>query len=95
MLIPQSLEDALGCVALLLRRATVVFEDAVYDAGVGLELGAMGWALPAVSRWHGMREHLAHGVPVQTEHTGRLPDAHPLHQARPAYAKIHVHDVHP
>ena len=52
--IPQSIEDALGCVALLLRRAPVVFEYAVYDARVGLKLGPTGWALPAVSRWHGM-----------------------------------------
>ena len=44
---------------------------------------------------HGVREHLAHGVSVQPEHPGRLPDAHPLHQARPAHAQIHVHDVHP
>ena len=36
VLIPQSLEDALGCVPLLLRRAQVVFEYAVYDARVGL-----------------------------------------------------------
>ncbi len=95
VLLLQPLEDALGRVALLLRRAQIIFEYAVYDARVRLKLGAMGRALPAVSRWHGVREHLAHGVSVQTEHPGRLPDAHPLYQARLAHAQIHVHDVHP
>ena len=61
------------CVALLLRRAQPpgslsIFEYAVYDARVfRLKLGAMGRALPAVSRWHGVREHLAHGVSVQAQ----------------------------
>ena len=50
VLLLQPIEDALRCVALLLRRAQVVFEYAVYDARVGLKLGAMGRALPAVSR---------------------------------------------
>ena len=81
--------------ALLLRRAPGVFEYAVYDARVGLELGATGWALPAVTRRHRFGEHLVHGVPVHTEHSGRFPDAHPLHQAGLANAKIQIHDVHP
>ena len=36
VLFPQSLEDALGGVPLLLRRAQVIFEYAVYDAREGL-----------------------------------------------------------
>ena len=42
VLVSQSVEDALCGMALLLRRAPVVFEYAVYDARVGLELGGDG-----------------------------------------------------
>ena len=44
---------------------------------------------------HRVGEHLAHGVFVQAEHSGCLPDAHPLCQAGLAHTKIQVHDVHP
>ena len=42
VLLLQPIEDALCGVALLLRRAQVIFEYAVYDARVRLKLGAMG-----------------------------------------------------
>ena len=92
---PQPLEDALGRVALLLRRAQVVFEYTVYDTRVGLELRTPGRALPAISGRRRMREHLVDGIPVHTEHAGRFPDTHPIYQACLANTKIQVHDVHP
>ena len=37
VLVAQSIEDALCCVALLLRRAQVIFEYAVYEACIRLK----------------------------------------------------------
>ena len=42
VLVPEPLEDALGGVALLPGDLMVVFEDAVDDSGVELQLGAPG-----------------------------------------------------
>ena len=50
VLVAQPLEDALGRVALLLGDLVVFFKDAVDHAGVGLQLGPSGRALPAVAR---------------------------------------------
>ena len=42
-----------------------------------------------------MGEHLAHGVTVQTEHAGSLPDAHAVYHACSSDAQIQFHSVHP
>ena len=42
-----------------------------------------------------MGEHLAHGVTVQTEDTGSLPDAHAVYHACSSDAQIQFHSVHP
>ena len=42
-----------------------------------------------------MGEHLAHGVTVQTEDTGSLPDAHAVYYAGSSDAQIQFHSVHP
>ena len=42
-----------------------------------------------------MGEHLAHGVTVQTEDTGCLPDAHAVYYAGSSDAQIQFHPVHP
>ena len=42
-----------------------------------------------------MGEHLAHGVAVQTEDTGSLPDAHAVYHACSSDAQIQFHLVHP
>ena len=42
VLAPESLEDALGGVALLLGGAVILFQDLVDDAGVGSNLGRRG-----------------------------------------------------
>ena len=93
--VPQPLEDALGGVPLLPGKPEVIFQDPVDDAGEGLQLGAPGRILSPVTRRRRIGQHLAHRVPVQTEHPSRLPDAHPLHHHRPADRQIYVHSVHP
>ena len=52
MLVPESLEDPLGCVALLPGTPEVVCQDLVDDAGEGLKLGTPGRSLPPVARRH-------------------------------------------
>ena len=51
MLVPESLEDPLGGVALLPGNPEVVFQYPVDDAGKGLQLGTAGRVLPPVARW--------------------------------------------
>ena len=84
VLVPEPLEDALGRVPLLPGNAMIIVQNLVYDAGVGLKLRAPRWALSPVARRHRVGQHLAHRVPVQAEHAGGFPNAHPLHHHRPA-----------
>ena len=95
VLVPEPLEDALRRVALLPGNPVILFEDAVDDTREGLEFGPARWDLSPVARRRGIGQHLAHRVPVQTEHPGSLPDAHALHHHRPANPQIYVHQVHP
>ena len=44
---------------------------------------------------HRVLQHLAQRIPVQTEHSGSLPRAHPLHHAGPAHPRVQLHLVHP
>ena len=74
--VPQPLEDPLGRVALLPGNAQVRLQYPVDDAGEGLQLGPFRRILPPVVRRDRVGGHLAHCVPVQAEHPGRLPNAH-------------------
>ena len=76
VLVPQSLVDALGRVALLPGKVEVILEYPVYDPGVWTDPGSSGRLSSSVSRRHRVLEHLANGVSVQTEHPGYFPDGH-------------------
>ena len=95
VLVPQPLENTLGGVALLSGNPGIRLQDRVNYAGVGLQLGPPWWALPRVALGRGIGQHLAHRVPVQVEHPGGLPNAHPFYQAGPPHLKIHLHVKHP
>ena len=95
VLVPEPLKDALGRVALLSGDPVIIIQDAVDDAGVGLQLGAPGRSLPPVARRRRVGQHLAHRVPVQTEHPGGFPNAHPLHHHPSSDPQVHVHLEHP
>ena len=95
VLVPEALEDALGRVALLPGAREVILQDPVDDAGEELQLGPSRRSLSPVPRRNGVGQHLAHGVPVQPELSGDLPNALALHHHRPANPKIYVHSVHP
>ena len=73
--------DALGGVSLLPRKAEIVLEDTIYDTSVRADLGSSRWPAPAVAGRHRVRKHLTHGVSVQTDHPGCLPDAHAVDHA--------------
>ncbi len=95
VLVPEALEDALGCVALLPGAREVILQDPVYDAGKRLQLGSSGRSLSPVARRRGVGQHLAHRVPVQAKLSADLPNALALHHHRPANPQIYVHLVHP
>ena len=71
--VPETLEDALGSVALLPGTPEIVLHDPVDDAGEGLQFGAPGRSLPPVARRDGVGQHLPYSVPVQPERPGRPP----------------------
>ena len=95
VLVPQPLEDPLRGVALLSGNSAIGCQDRVNYAGVRLKLRLARRALPRVALGRRIVQHLAHRVPVQVEHPGSLPNAHPLHQAGPPHPKIHLHVKHP
>ncbi len=95
VLVPQPLEDALGRVPLLSGRPAIRLQDGVNYAGEGLNLRFARRPLPRVALGRRIGQHLAHRVPMQAEHSGGLPNAHPLHQAGLAHPKIRVHVKHP
>ena len=82
--VPETLEDALGGVALLPETPEVVLQDPVDDAGVGLQFGPLGRTLSPVPRRDRIGQHLAHRVPVQPKLSGDLPNTLTLHHHRPA-----------
>ena len=95
VLVLEALKDSLGRVALLPGNSAIAFQDRVNHAGEGLQLGRPWRALPPVARRNRVGQHLAHGVPMQAEHPGGFPTVHPLRQAGPANARVHLHWVHP
>ena len=95
VLVPQPLKDPLGSMALLPGNPVVSFQYAVNHPGEGRKLGTAGWVLAPVPWRYRVGQHLAHCVPVQTEHPGGFPNAHPLHHAGPANPRVHLHCKHP
>ena len=87
ILVPETLEDVLGGMPLLLGDTVIIVQDVVDYAGESLLLslskgGVPRRNLPPVTRRHGIGQHLAHRVLVQTEYPGCFPDSHPLHHHR-------------
>ena len=95
VLVPQSLKDTLGRMALLPGNPGIAFQDGVNHAGEGLKLRSPWRALASVTGWNRIGQHLAHRVPVQAEHPGGFPNAHPLRQAGAANTRVQLHLVHP
>ena len=95
VLTPQPLKDPLGSMALLPGHLAISFQDGVNYLSEGRQLGSSGWFLAPVPWRCRVGQHLAHRVPVQAEHSGGFPNAHPFHHAGPANARVQLHVVHP
>ena len=95
VLVPEPLEDALYRVPLLLRKAAVILQDPVDHAPVRVQLGPARRRSSTIPGRNRVLQHLAHRVPVQSEHPRRLPSAHTIHHAGPAHPRVHLHLVHP
>ena len=70
-------------------------EYPVYDPCVRTYLGSSGRLSSSIAWRHRVREHLAHGVSVRTEHLGCFPDAHAVYHTGSSDAQIQPHLVHP
>ena len=70
-------------------------EYPVYDPCVRTYLGSSGRLSSSITQRHRVREHLARGVSVQTEHPGCFPDAHAVYHADSSDAQVQLHLVHP
>ena len=81
VLVPQTLVDALGGVALLPRQVEIVTQDPVYDLGEPLQLRTPPRTTHAVSRRHRVLQHLAHGISVHSEYPRGFPDTHAVYHA--------------
>ncbi len=91
MLVAQPLEDPFGRVPLLARRRAVLLKNAIDDAGEGIELGAMRWMMPPITRRHRKPQHLGNCLAMKPEYPRRLADAHPINMAGTANTPIQLH----
>ena len=95
VLVPQALVDALGGVSLLPRKTAVLLQYPVDHTPVRVQLGTARRRSSTIPGRRRVLQHLAHRVPVQSEHPRRLPSAHTIHHAGPAHPRVHLHLVHP
>jgi len=90
----QPLEDPLRRVPLLPGQAFILFEDMIDDRYERIELGPDRRALPPVSRWNRMPQHLRDRLAVNPEVARRRALAHPNDMVRPAYPAVQIHGIH-
>src|SRR3990172_1830019 len=91
---PQALEDALGGVMLLLGPRLVFQKPGIDEPREPFQLGPANRLCAPVSRRESKPQNLLDGGAMKPESPGCLPDAHPLHMARPPNLGIHFHAVH-
>ncbi len=87
----QSLENPLARMPLLARRRAVLLKDAINDPHERIELGAMRWMMPPITRRHRKPQHLGNRLAVKPEYPGRLADAHPLDMAGASNTPVQIH----
>ncbi len=94
VLVPQPLKDPLRRVPLLYGSPFILVQDPVDHTRERVKPGTGYRPAPPVPGRDRVRQHLANGVPVQAEHTRRLPDAHPVDMAGASNAAVELHSVH-
>ena len=91
MLVPEPLEDPFGRVPLFAWRRTILRQDAIDDAGEGIQLGTANRLSASVARRHRKPQHLGDRLAVKPKYPRRLADAHPLDMAGATNTPIQVH----
>ena len=91
----QALVYPLRRVSLLPRKTAVILQYPVDHTPVRVQLGPARRRSSTIPGRRRVLQHLAHRVPVQSEHPRRLPSAHTIHHAGPAHPRVHLHLVHP
>ena len=82
VLVAQTLEDALGCMPLLLRSLFVGSQDRIDDPHKRIELGPEGRLRANITRRHRELQHLGHSPGIDAEPFRRRPHADPFDQHR-------------
>ena len=81
---------------MLSGNADIIFQYPVNDAGERLRLGPQWRVLPTVPRRNQENRHIAYRFPLQPEHLGSLPGAHPFHSHRsPDPQDTYPWNIHP
>ena len=95
VLVPQTIEDLLRCVALLAVRPPILFQDPIDDTGERIELWTTWRTAPPVARRYRERQHLGDRLAVDPETVSRFPSAQSLTIARQSDTPIKIHSKHP
>ncbi len=91
MLVAEPLEGPFGRVPLFARRRTVLLQDAIDDAGEGIQLGTTNRVAAPIARRHRKPQHLGDRLAMKPKYPRRLADAHPLDMARSSNTAIQIH----
>ena len=95
VLVPETLEDALRRVPLLVVAGPIVFQNPIDDPRERTQLRPPWRLAAAIPRRHRERQHLAYRLAVQPEHPRGLAGAHPLNTTRPPNPRVQIHPIHP
>ena len=95
MLIAETFEYSLRSVALLAMNCPVLNQNTLDDIREGVQLRALWWLPPPVTRRDRMRQDLGHCLTVDPKPTGRFPTAQSIAMTRQPNTPIKIHSVHP
>ena len=82
MLIAETFEYSLRSVALLAMNCPVLNQNTLDDIREGVQLRALWWLPPPVTRRDRMRQDLGHCLTVDPKPTGRFPTAQAIAMTR-------------
>ena len=92
VLVPETVEDPLRRVPLLVVAGPIVLQDPIDDPRECIQLRTPPRHAPAIPRRHRERQHR---LAAQPEHPRGLAGVHPLDTTRPPDPRVHLHPIHP
>ena len=95
VLVPETVEDPLRRVPLLVVAGPIVFQNPIDDPRERTQLRPPWRLAAAIPRRHRERQHLAYRLAVQPEHPRGLAGAHSLDTTRPPDPRLHLHPIDP